>query len=312
MTDTATEQTFVPQPPQSIEAATAAVEERDGLLVGPVKAPVNLGAGLGAGSIHDDKTAQKLGFSGGTVAGSVHMQQFPPMLVRVFGPEWFERGGLSCYFQNATTHGVPVRPFGRPPQHEADAPPTDAQMEIWAEREDGARVLEGTASIGAPDEPSVLAERLRNLPPRGEVRILGHIEPGLTTDAYPTRLEAERYARTIDAMTEPLGWYADASPWGGPIINPGAAVGILRACEPGFDLRRHKSVGLFGGIEINHLAGPMFVGRDYESRGEVLAVGETPRSEYIWYRTRLSDGGTDVAEMVMMLRFMKGSSDLWE
>lgn len=304
---TGTEHTHVPHPPQHIDAATAAIEEHDGILSGPVKAPVNLGAGLGAGSIHDDQTAQKLGFSGGTVAGSVHMQQFPPLLVRAFGPEWFERGGLSCYFQNATTHGIPVKPFGRLPERR-----TDAQVEIWTEKEDGSRVLEGTAKIGTPGEPSLLEERLRNLPPRGEVRILGHIEPGLQTDAFPTRLDSERAQRSIDAMTEPLQWYTGASPWGGPIINPGAAVGILRACEPGFDLRRHQAVGLFGGIEINHLSGPMLLDRDYESRGEVLAVGETPRSEYIWYRTRLSDGGTDVAEMVMMLRFMKASSDLWE
>ncbi len=293
--------------PRSIEAATADIEVRDGALVGPVKAPANLASGLGAGSIHDDKTAQRLGFSGGTVAGSVHMQQFPPLLVRAFGPEWFERGGLSCYFQNATTHGIPVRPFARVPERK-----TDAQIDIWAKKEDGTRVLEGTAKVGNPGDPSVLAERLRNLPPRGDVRILGHIQPGLKTDAYPTRLESEKAARGIAAMTEPLTWYTESSPWGGPIINPGQAVGILRACEPGFDLRRHKSVGLFGAIEINHLAGPMFLDRDYESRGEVLAVGETPKSEYIWYHTWLSDQGTDVAEMIMMLRFMKGSSDLWE
>ena len=34
------------------------------------------------GSIHDDATATKLGFRGGTVAGSVHMDQFPPLLLR--------------------------------------------------------------------------------------------------------------------------------------------------------------------------------------------------------------------------------------
>ena len=40
------------------------------------------------GSIHDDATASKLGFRGGTVAGSVHMDAFPPLLLRVFGPRW--------------------------------------------------------------------------------------------------------------------------------------------------------------------------------------------------------------------------------
>ena len=61
-----------------IDSAMAAIEERDGVLTGPQRAPANLAADA-AGSIHDDTTAQKLGFRGGTVAGSVHMQQFPPM-----------------------------------------------------------------------------------------------------------------------------------------------------------------------------------------------------------------------------------------
>ena len=53
--------------------------EQDGVLVGPIRAPKNSASHLGAGSIHDDATAQKLGFRGGTVAGSLHMEQFPPL-----------------------------------------------------------------------------------------------------------------------------------------------------------------------------------------------------------------------------------------
>jgi len=35
------------------------------------------------GSIHDDATASKLGFRGGTVAGSIHMDQFVPGLLKL-------------------------------------------------------------------------------------------------------------------------------------------------------------------------------------------------------------------------------------
>ena len=55
------------------------IVERDGVLVGPLREPRNLAANV-AGSIHDDSQAQKLGFRGGTVAGSIHMEQFPPLL----------------------------------------------------------------------------------------------------------------------------------------------------------------------------------------------------------------------------------------
>ncbi|MCA9856259.1 MAG: hypothetical protein KC458_03160 [Dehalococcoidia bacterium] len=289
-----------------IDSAMAAIEEADGILTGPFRAPANLAADS-AGSIHDDKTAQGLGFRGGTVAGSVHMQQFPPMLVRMFGPEWFEHGTISTYFRNATMHGERVRPFGRVP-----AARTDALTTIWMEREDGSSVLEGTASIGTPNVPTCIEERLQAVPDRGETRILAHVEPGIVTDAVPARMpDPVRLERQIAAMTEPLDWYDGPSPWGGPIMNPGAAVGMFRAPEALFNLNREGIVGLFGAIEIRHLNGPILRDHQYDCRGELLAVGSTPKSEYIWYRSTLDEGGTDIAQMIMMLRFMKASSAHW-
>jgi hypothetical protein len=61
------------------------------------------------GSIHDDETATALGFRGGTVAGSVHLDQFPPLLLQAFGQPWFETGSLSLYFRHATTDGESVK-----------------------------------------------------------------------------------------------------------------------------------------------------------------------------------------------------------
>ncbi len=290
-----------------IEAASAVIEEEAGVLIGPYRAPANLAAGS-AGTIHDDSTAQELGFRGGTVAGSVHMQQFPPLLVRLFGPAWFERGSISTYFQNATMHGERVRPFGRIPNARQDV-----QTDIWMQRDDGSPVLEGTAAIGSPAALSCTAQRMQQVPPRGETRILANAEPGTQTEAMPARLpDPERIERQIAAMTEPLDWYSGPSPWGGPILNPGMAIGMFRGPEAHFNLNREGVVGLFGAIEVSHLNGPIMLGRQYDCRGELLAVGETPRSEYIWYRSTLDDHGTDVAQMVMMLRFVKASSPLWK
>ena len=72
------------------------------VMTGPLWAARNWSADAGAGSIHDDETAAELGFRGGTVAGDIHMNQFPPVLIKVFGNEWFERGNLSLNFRNAT------------------------------------------------------------------------------------------------------------------------------------------------------------------------------------------------------------------
>src|SRR5688572_8211252 len=98
------------------------ITEQGGYYVGPRRAPDNraLARALAADpaiarrrrntatNIHNDATAQKLGFRGGTIAGSVHLDQFAPILVHAFGQSWFETGSLSLAFRNATISGDEV------------------------------------------------------------------------------------------------------------------------------------------------------------------------------------------------------------
>ena len=76
-------------------------------IVGPWRRPKNTSADE-KGGIHDDDTAQDLGFQGGTIAGSIHMEQFPPLLVAHFGDAWWSQGGMSLYFKAATIDHEPV------------------------------------------------------------------------------------------------------------------------------------------------------------------------------------------------------------
>lgn len=299
------------------EATRTDIVEQDGTLIGPYRRPRNLAA-TQRGSIHDDATAQKLGFRGGTVAGSIHMEQFPPVLLRAFGNRWFETGSLSCYFRNATTDGEPVRVLAQlppPPQRPTtnDDSPT---INVWMERDDGTQVLEGTASVGSPAEPSLLRRKLAEPRQAGEQRMLGHLALGDVGAPVPVRLDLnDRQIRArLDVITEPLDWYTGPSPWGGPIVNPGLVVHMMVQVQPRMDLARAKAVGLYGAIEVRHLAGPAFAGRDYEVAGSILAVGQTPKTEYLWYETVLREpsGAREVASMLMMLRFMKASSPLWQ
>ena len=73
-------------------------------------------------------------------------------------------------------------------------------------------------------------------------------------------------------------------------------------------------VGLFGAIELQLVDGPAFVDYDYETFAKVLAVGETPKTEYYYYESMLLDpsSGNTVMSMIMMIRFMKASSKLWQ
>ena len=94
------------------------IETRDGMLVGALRHSVNQAQGI-RDSIHNDAVASKLGFRGGTVAGSIHLELFPPLLLEAFGDRWFERGTLSINFRNPTTDREAVRASIAQPQESA-------------------------------------------------------------------------------------------------------------------------------------------------------------------------------------------------
>ena len=114
-------------------------------------------------------------------------------------------------------------------------------------------------------------------------------------------------------MTEPLDWYSAPSPWGGAIASPAQLVQLLwRDTTAVLTQRVGGAVGLFGAIEVRHLNGPLFVGVDHRVVSTVAAVGQSPRTEYVWFDSVASTAdGTPVASMRMQLRWMKTSSALY-
>jgi hypothetical protein len=281
------------------------------VIAGPVRRPRNPSAHV-QGSIHDDATATALGFRGGTVAGSIHMDQFPPLLLEAFGQDWFETGGLSLYFRHATTDDEPVQAFAERPPDEGQ----DAQVRAWMTTASGDLVGEGTASVGRPAAPSALRGRdLRPVDP-SRLRMLKALQAGDLIGDLPVAVNAERQLSLIarGAMTEPLPWYAGASPWGGPVASPSAVVDLLYS-DLLADFRQSLGprVGLFGAIEIRFGAGPVFLHHSYRVSGEVIALSETPKTEVLWFDSRaVGEDGVLVAEMRMMLRQMKQSSLLYQ
>jgi hypothetical protein len=280
------------------------------VLAGPIRRPRNLSAGV-AGSIHDDATATALGFHGGTVAGSVHMDQFPPLALRAFGNGWFENGSLSLYFRHATTDSEPVRAFIEQPPRQHDV-----QARAWATTTGDVLVAEGTAGSGSPAEPSALRARdLRPVDP-AQLRILAGLRPGDLLGDVTLEADGARQRQRIGqgGMTEPLDWYTGPSPWGGPIAAPSLIVDLLyrRLLD---DVRPSMGdhVGLFGAIEIRFRSGPVFADGRYRVTGEVVALSHTPKTEVLWFDSRAFDAdGELVAEMRMMLRQLKQSSTLYQ
>lgn len=272
---------------------------------GPLWPARNWSADAGEGSIHDDETAENLGFRGGTVAGDVHMNQFPPVLLEVFGHEWFERGNLSLSFKNATVDREEVRVFAEPLAEGAH------QTRVWMERQDGMLVCTGTAAIGDHSRSELRTKDLRPCDP-GELRILDRLHEGLSLGTYDVIATPDKQFERYDAglISDPLDFYRTGSPWGDVIACPSTFVEYLW----GYPMQAlgklvGDSVGLFGAIEIGQVNGPFILNRAYRIESEVVCVGQSPQTEYVWYDTTATDSeGNVVATLRMQSRAMKASS----
>jgi hypothetical protein len=294
-------------------------EIEPGVLAGPFRRPRNRGADL-EGGIHADQEAQKLGLRGGAVAGSVHLDQFPPLLTEVLGRAWLQTGGISLYFLYPTRDKEAVRCCARRPKE--DPAHHDVQIQVWVDHENGQRVAEGTASVGAPDKDSTVQRRVASVPEAKDIRIFADLKVGRRASGIPGRIRAEAMDRSLPTMTEPMQEYRDVSVWGGRVASPSAIVGALLSVQGGLldsdtwitGIGEDYGVRLFGAIELQAIKGPVFVDRDYEIGGSILAVGETPKTEYYWFDSVLSDPNTgdEISRMIMMMRSMKASHKAWQ
>jgi hypothetical protein len=279
----------------------ASILREAGRLVGPWERPINIAANRVA-SIHDDDMAKRLGFAGAIVSGRTHLSTFVPLLLDAFGNHWFEKGTLSIEFRYGTLDREEVRAtLGEPP-----AGARDAQVEARLERRDGTIVAIGSASVGESAEPTWVSRKDPNAYDLGSYELVAAVKPG---DKFEEReiVLSMAAAERMASGTVALPWYTSESPWGPPIASPALMVNALgSAC--GAYLREHpiSGVAIDGATELRNINGPIFLGRSYRVTGEIVGRGKSPRTEYFWYDSRLTDeSGLAVAEMRLQWRTMK-------
>ncbi len=270
----------------------------------------------GHSSIHDDDMAEKLGFRAGPIEGPTHFSMFPPLLERIWGQDWFERGCISSHYQNMVVEGEEVRAFAEIPAAGATA------TRVWAEKADGTPVLEASASLGPDHGETLLEARMAKLRPPEKLLILADLHVGMTGAADEiVRMEPDQHMgdlypfslnQKLERITETSPWYSDGTtaPWGRAIV-PLEMVSVLaeyssRAAK--FPVKG-PAVGLFADQEIRMIDGPLFVGEDYLLRREIVALAESRRTESYWVRTRIFDktGTKQVAEMLLNHATLKQS-----
>jgi hypothetical protein len=282
------------------------IEVKDGYIYGGWRQPVNVWSRL-PGSIHNDEVAQNVGMRGGTIPGTIHLNLFPPLLLKAFGQRWFERGTLSVYYTYATTDREDVRAIlGAPPEGAKDA-----QVEVRAETPDGHTVVKGTASVGDAREVTYLqSQELKNAPAE-ELRILAGLAAGQDLIASSVTISQEKVDEALATITEPLDWYRGGSPWGTAIVPPALAARtmILTPAGPDGKAFEFKAVGFYGATELRNVNGPVKVGVPYQIKGKIVCVGASPKTEFLWIDSYIDeqDSGKRIAEMRHMTRWMKSS-----
>ena len=277
----------------------------EGRITGPWWPARNWSADAGEGSIHDDATAERLGFRGGTVAGDVHMNQFPAQMLKIFGERWFDNGHLSLLFRNATVDLEKVAVYA---QVQPDA---NQQIRTWMERDDGLLVCEGSAGGGHHEQSALQTRDLRPGDP-ADLKILHRLSPGLSLGEYDVHASPDKQFWRYDnqLLSDPLPWYRHTSPWGAVIGAPCTLVQYLW----GYPMQVlgelvGESVGLFGAIEIAFHGSPFLLNQDYHLSSRVVCVGQSPQTEFVWYDTdAFNTQGERVASLRMQSRAMKSSS----
>lgn len=269
-------------------------------------------------SIHDDATAQKLGFQGGTIEGPTHFSQFAPLCERLWGKAWFETGCISAHYRNPAFEGEEVQAILARPE------PGQRQGAIQMVKRDGTEVLRGTASVGSGGLVTALEQRLTELKPLLDPVILRDIKVGMKTARQTVRMDFDQnmgelypfsLADKLEAITEPSPYYqsgsdnGSANPWGRRVI-PMEMLSVLfqyRAREDRMPVRG-PAVGLFADQEIRLSRGPLFVGEEYQTEREVVALSGSRRTESLWVRTTVfTPGDVPVASMLLNLASIKDS-----
>ncbi|HZZ87025.1 MAG TPA: hypothetical protein VFE13_01705 [Caulobacteraceae bacterium] len=266
-------------------------------VAGEFRIPVN-SAAQARGSIHDDATASKLGFRGGTVAGSIHMDQFAPVVLQLYGDDWWKHGNMSFYFRQATVDRETVRAFGRK---------GEPHGRLWMENEAGALIAEASASCRGHDERTIVQNLMESQDKASAFRILKNVRVGDEVTGLDVTATREALDQRLEHITESLPVYAGEK----AILPPSMFVQLFRtSAQEQLYKTDGPAVGLFGAIEIQQINGPLRAETPYKVRAKVLALSESPKTENVWYRAWAANPATgeDVGSMLMYLRYMKGSS----
>lgn len=276
---------------------------QEGNILGEWRIAVNAAASM-VHSIHDDAVGKKVGMRGGVVAGTMHLDLFPPVFLKTFGQRSFEQGAISLFFTYALLDGEEVRVIMQPPEEK-----NDALVETQLQSRDGHLVARGTLSVGNPKETSYLRTLELKSSPRDEMRILKEIEVGWESPFKDILATDDDLAERAKNSEDTVEWNSGKSPWGPAILLPSHVARLMQITLP----FQTEGVAFYGANELRYVNGPVKVNTPYKVKNKIIAAGVTSKTEYFWFDTQMFDQESDklIAEMRHMTRFMKAGSPLY-
>jgi hypothetical protein len=233
----------------------------------------------------------------------------------LWGKAWFETGCISAHYRNPSFAGEEVQAILAKPE------PGVKQCKIQMVKRDRTEVLRGTVSVGHGGPATALDQRLTELKPLADPVILHDVKVGMKTARQTVRMGFDQnmgelypfsLSDKLKVITEPSSYYRreeTGNPWGRPII-PIEMLSVLFQYRSRDDRLPIKgpAVGLFADQEIRLMRGPLFVGDDYETEREVVALSGSRRTESLWVRTTVfADDDVPVAKMLLNLASIKDS-----
>jgi len=303
------------------ETELSEVGEPEPRIVGPWRAPAQMLADQDIGgrtSIHDEKTANEVGFVGGPIEGPTHFSQLVPLAHALFGDAWHERGCISSHYLSPSVEGDEVQAWAEPVAEGA------LSARAGMQKKDGTPVLSATLTLG-PDHPETeLDALLARMRPPEQLVILRDLRVGqkgaeiervrMDFDQHMGALYPFSLSQKLARITEPCAHYtaegAAKSPWGRPII-PFEMISVLTQYTAYLAkfAARQPSVGLFANQEIRLLEGPLFVSEAYLLEREVIALSESRRVESSWVRTQVREASSEklVATTLLNAAVLKAS-----
>ena len=252
---------------------------------GPFRRLINTAAEK-KGSIHDDAEAQRLGFRGGFVPGSVVGTAAFPAIAAAFGPKWMEDGWYSFTFVSPVYIDDEV--------HEVATRTSDG-IAVQVVDRTGRLCCNGRAGLGSA-VPWVASTDLSH----GAEGALPGIEIGFEFLPHEFIPDRTLCLGTVGSAGDPTPWYDDGSPWGRPIVPPEylqvVALHLMR--EP-HQPRLGRLEGVHGpGMWAAHdmaIEGPLFQDEPYTVRERVADKGRSGRTVFLTYEFEVLSGTRLVA-----------------